>query len=249
MFLFGWAATKGHCFVKKGGANLPGQFKGQEQFMHENSVLLFQRYALPCFSGGMKILEIGPDAFPSTYRKMVSAPDLVWETLDISSSPNLTYSGSDLYHFPVAENEYDIVLSGQVIEHVAHIWRWMAELARVTRPGGCVITVNPVSWPYHKSPIDCWRIYTEGMKALYEDSGLVMEKAFWGSLETPYIRPFWAFMESPNIYRHVIPGRSLQNQPKIRKILSPILGRLGGRVEKSFDSITVARKPVLQGQS
>jgi len=203
--------------------------------MHENSVLWLRQYALPFFADGMKSLEIGPDAFPSTYREMVSARNLVWETLDIYDSPKLTYARSDVYHFPVAGNQYDIVLSGQVIEHVAHIWRWMAELARITRPGGLIITINPVSWPYHQAPIDCWRIYPEGMKALCEEAGLVVEKSFWGSLEWPKVR-------------HVIPGRSLRNQPTMRKILSPILGRFGGRVEKSFDNITVARKPDRQGK-
>jgi hypothetical protein len=202
--------------------------------MHENSVLLFSRYALPSFAEGMKVLEIGPDAFPSTYRKMVTVPNLVWETLDIYDSPKLTYPKSDVYHFRIPDNQYDIVLSGQVIEHVAHIWRWMAELNRITKPGGLVITINPVSWPYHEAPIDCWRIYPEGMKALSEDSGLVVEQSFWGCLESPHVR-------------HVVPGRSLQQQPKILKVFSPILARFGGRVEKSFDNITVARKPVRNG--
>jgi SAM-dependent methyltransferase len=198
--------------------------------MHENSLLLFKKYALPQFAAGMKVLEIGPDAFPSTYRKLIPIQDLVWETLDIFDSPQLTYSKSDIYHFPIPANQFDMVLSGQVIEHVSHIWRWMPELARITKPGGLVITINPISWPYHEAPIDCWRIYPEGMKALCEDSGLVVEKSFWGSLESPDVR-------------HVVPGRSLQHQPKILKIFSPILARFGGRVEKSFDNITIARKP------
>jgi ubiquinone/menaquinone biosynthesis C-methylase UbiE len=219
--------------------------------MHENSILLFQQHALPFFAEGMKVLEIGPNGFPSTYQKMISAPNLVWETLDISASPKLTYPKSDLYHFSIPENHYDIVLSGQVIEHVANIWRWMKELSRVTKPGGLVITVNPISWPYHESPIDCWRIYPEGMKALSEDAGLVVEKSFWGTLESPHLRPFWEPQKSiqkRSRFRHVIPGRSLQQQPKIYKFLSPILARFGGRVEKSFDNITIARKPIRENQ-
>jgi hypothetical protein len=198
--------------------------------MHENSILLFQQFALPLFADGMKILEVGPDAFTSTYRKMVSGSNLARDKLDIYDSPKLTYPRSDVYRFPVAENQYDIVLSGQVIEHVGRIWHWMAELARITKRRGLIITINPVSQPYHEAPIDCWRIYPEGMKALCEEACLVVERSFWGSLESPKVR-------------HVIPGRSLQHQPKIHRIFSPILGRLGGRVEKAFDTITVARKP------
>ena len=199
--------------------------------MHPNRVLLFDKYARPVFTDGMKVLEIGPDATPSTYRKMVTAKNLTWETLDIFDSPGLTYPKSDLYAFPMGDAQYDIVLSGQVIEHVARIWRWMAELARITKPGGRIITINPVSGPYHEAPIDCWRIYPDGMKALSEDAGLTVEQSFWGSLEEPPAR-------------HVVPGRSLRHQPKILKYFSPILAHFGGRVEKSFDNITIARKPL-----
>lgn len=200
--------------------------------MHENCCLLFDQYARPCFRAGMAVLEIGPDAFPSTLQRRVTVPELRWDTLDIFEDPRLTYARSELYRFPVAEGQYDIVLSSSVIEHVAHIWRWMAEIRRVLKPGGCVITINPVSWPYHEAPIDCWRIYPEGMKALCEDAGLVMETSFWGSLERPHVR-------------HVVPGRSLKHQPKILKYLSPLLAPFGGRVEKAFDTITVARKPLV----
>lgn len=204
--------------------------------MHENSRCLFRKYAVPLFTDGMRVLEIGPDALPSTYRKLVPNSNLVWDTLDIYDSPELTYPRSDVYQFAIPDAHYDMVLSGQVIEHVARIWRWMNELARVTKPGGRVVTINPVSWPYHTAPIDCWRIYPEGMKALSEDAGLVVETAFWGCLEAPR-------------FRHVIPGRSLQDQPKIHKYLSPLLGRLGGRVEQAFDNITVARKPAKAGST
>ena len=51
------------------------------------------------------------------------------------------------YELPVEDGSYDVILSGQVMEHVRHIWRWMPELARACRPGGHVITIAPVSWP------------------------------------------------------------------------------------------------------
>jgi len=198
--------------------------------MHENSILLFEKYARPLFRSGMRILEVGPDGFPSTYQNMVTIADMAWDTLDIYDSPSLTYSRTDLYDFPIPNNHYDLVLSGQVIEHVARVWRWMAELARITKPGGLVITINPVSWPYHAAPIDCWRIFPEGMRALCTEAGLTVETSFWGSLEFPRC---W----------RTVPGYSLKHQSKFRRICSPLLGLLGWRVEKAFDTITIARKP------
>lgn len=161
---------------------------------------------------------------------MIPSEGMQWDTLDIYDSPNLTYPKSELYSFPVADNTYDIVLSGQVIEHVAKIWRWMPELARVTKPSGVVITVNPSSWPYHEAPIDCWRMYPEGMKALCEDAGLCVETSICGSLELP------------NFIRSV-PGRSPEWQPRIQRYSFRLLGLFGFPVEKAFDTITIARKP------
>jgi SAM-dependent methyltransferase len=122
---------------------------------------------------------------------MMTHEDIQWDTLDIYDSPNLTYPKSETYSFPISDNTYDIVISGQVIEHVAKIWRWMPELARVTKPVGLVITVNPSSWPFHEAPIDCWRMYPDGMKALCEDAGLLIEQSFsdrlnYLSLLSPY---------------------------------------------------------------
>jgi ubiquinone/menaquinone biosynthesis C-methylase UbiE len=140
--------------------------------MHLNSRLLFEKYALDFIQPGMKVLEIGPNECPSVYQKMAQRDGVVWHTVDIQQNAWLTYRMSDEYSFPIESESYDVVLSGQVIEHVRKIWVWMREVARVCKAGGTVISVNPVSYGYHESPIDCWRIFPEGMKALYDDCGL-----------------------------------------------------------------------------
>ena len=90
----------------------------------------------------------------------------------------------DNYNFSIDSDTFDVVLFGQVLEHVPKAWTWIKELARVTKPGGYVITLNPVSWPYHEAPVDCWRIFPEGMKALYEDAGLEVELSVYECLES-----------------------------------------------------------------
>jgi len=72
----------------------------------------------------------------------------------------------DLYAIPVDSESFEIVVSANVIEHVEELWRWVPALARVCRRGGKVITINPISWGFHEAPVDCWRIYPDGMKAL-----------------------------------------------------------------------------------
>jgi hypothetical protein len=119
------------------------------------------------------------------------------------------------------------VISGQVIEHVRKSWRWIPELTRVAKKNGLVITIGPVSWPYHEAPIDCWRIYPEGMKALYEAAGSSVELSEWGSWETLNFRLY-------------VPGRSLAGR-KLRWTYE-LIGRIGIPVERSYDCITIGRK-------
>jgi SAM-dependent methyltransferase len=162
--------------------------------MHLNSTLLFEKYAKKYFLDGKKVLEIGPSGFPTVYQKLVKNENLTWHTIDFVDSiyigeaqPKLTYTLSNPYEFPVESDTYDIVLSGQVIEHVGKVWEWVRELKRVLKPNGVIITINPVSWPYHEAPIDCWRIFPEGIKSLAQEHSLTTVECICDSLETSEI--------------------------------------------------------------
>jgi len=198
--------------------------------MHANSRLIFQKYSTGYFPPGTRVLEIGPDAFPSTYRSIADRGGLTWDTIDIFPNPSLTFVATSAYSFPIDDESYDVILSGNVIEHVPKIWVWMKELVRVCKTGGTVITINPVSWPYHEAPIDCWRAYPEGMKALCEDSALEVVLSVWESLEEPTFRKY-------------IPGVSREARSKALALGVRMLGRLGFPVERAYDTITIGRKP------
>ena len=161
--------------------------------MHRNSRLLFTKYAPPYFKDGMRVLEIAPDDFPSACRQAVTAGNLIWETLDIAAfvskeyGARLTYLAENPYRYPIADGTFDLVLSANVIEHVPKPWLYVAELARVCKPGGHVITVNPTNWIFHQAPLDCWRIFPDGMRGLYESAGLATVLATYESVEPWYI--------------------------------------------------------------
>jgi len=142
--------------------------------MHLNSLLLFKKYAGRYFKPGISVLEVGPNSIPTRYHSAVHDPTVKWHLLGLETARfgHLDFRSKDGYNYPLTDNSYDIVLSGQVLEHVRKIWVWIKELARICKKGGYVITINPVSWEYHEAPIDCWRVYPEGMKALYEEANL-----------------------------------------------------------------------------
>ena len=140
--------------------------------MHRNSGLLFQKYALPFFQPGMRVLEIGPDTMNSDYRKMLPA-GVEYECTVLSNSvhwhPGMIPMKGE-YSIECPSKSFDIVFSGQVAEHVRQVWTWLWEVARVSKR--YVITICPVTWEFHAVPVDCWRIWPDGMCALHEYAGL-----------------------------------------------------------------------------
>jgi SAM-dependent methyltransferase len=150
----------------------------------------------------------------------------------MESNYPVTYIGSE-YSYPVESDGADIVIAANVMEHVRKPWVWIREVARICKPGGHVITINPVSWPYHEYPIDCWRAYPEGMKALYEDARLTVITSRCESLEDAHLR------------RH-IPGRSLKNiygrDGWKTRTLTKVSELLRLPVERPYDTVTIGQK-------
>ena len=68
--------------------------------------------------------------------------------------------------FEIASESADVVISGQVFEHIQYFWITMLEVARVLKPGGICCILAPSSGPEHRYPTDCWRFYPDGMTSL-----------------------------------------------------------------------------------
>jgi hypothetical protein len=155
--------------------------------MHENSKMMFDKHFLNLFKNDHRVLEVGADS-SMTFRHKVHerCPQVIWDATDIQDFGWATFK-SEEHKICAPSNTYDIVFSTQVIEHVRKPWVWMKDLARVCKRGGLVLTICPVSWPYHKSPYDCWRIYPDGFLSLCEEAGLTAELCLHESLEKDVI--------------------------------------------------------------
>lgn len=188
------------------------------------------KYALHLCEHGMHVLEIGPASIPSDYQNLCAAQNPIWDTLDINDTPGLTYPLSSPEVFAIPSETYDLVVAGQVLEHVERPWRWLPEIARILKPGGHVVIINPVSWCYHKALIDCWRIYPDGMRVLCREASLQVEFSQCESLEAPG-------------YRRYRPGNSAEYQSPRRRRFAQLFGRWGWPVERSYDTITIAKRP------
>ncbi len=172
--------------------------------MHGNCLAVLKRFGLSYFRAGMAVLEVGPDPQGLT-RALVEPRQVRYhhaDRINVALDDPGSVPMKDPYHFDYPDGRFDLVYSANVAEHVPRLWTWVRELARVTKPGGHLLFVSPVSWPYHEAPVDCWRILPEGYKALFVEAGL--EHAFsWHGNLVP-IDPPWLTDHGPQVVTDTI---------------------------------------------
>ena len=96
-----------------------------------------------------------------------------YKGLDLEKGPNVDICPKNPYVWAeVASESYDVVISGQALEHIEFFWITMAEIARVTKKGGLICIVAPRGFVRHRYPVDCYRFDADGMVALARYSGL-----------------------------------------------------------------------------
>ena len=135
--------------------------------MHQTSIDLMRDFRdryLGAGMGGCSILDVGSQQLgPRSYRSLFDG--YLYTGMDIVPGTNVDVVGYD------SLGTYDVVISGQVMEHVERPWEWLAKLATLYRRYICIIAPN--EWPEHRCPIDCYRFLPDGMKALFEYAGIV----------------------------------------------------------------------------
>lgn len=72
---------------------------------------------------------------------------------------------------PAADSSFATVLSTQVFEHVPEPDRYLAEAARVLKPGGHLILTCPGGFMLHEEPHDYWRYTLYGLRHLLSKHG------------------------------------------------------------------------------
>lgn len=152
--------------------------------MHDSSkreMLAFMK-TLP--ESPLKIADIGSRG-DDNYAFMFTKPGWEYVGMDMQAGTNVKRVLADPYFWDnVLMREFDVVVSGQCMEHVEMPWKWMKSIALTLKQGGIVCIIAPHSWEYHPSPLDCWRVWPDGMKACMEDAGLKVLNCFKNENDT-----------------------------------------------------------------
>jgi SAM-dependent methyltransferase len=96
-----------------------------------------------------------------------------------------TYPEATLLDLPFAANEFDLVVSDQVLEHVlGDPQRAIDESRRVLKPGGLALhttcLINPIHVAVH-TPSDLWRFTPEALRWLCRDFSTIVDAGGWGN--------------------------------------------------------------------
>lgn len=98
--------------------------------------------------------------YPGIQCSFVGVDIVPGPNVDIVITPNHYLSEYFDYKF-------NVIISGQTLEHVENHYQFMQSLISVADPKGCLIClIAPGAGPEHHKP-DYWRILQDGMKTLF----------------------------------------------------------------------------------
>jgi SAM-dependent methyltransferase len=145
--------------------------------MHKSSLLRMQWFVqnyLAENKGPIKILDIGSYDVNGSYKQFFDEQRFSYTGLDMSAGPNVDVVPRHTYHWTEIESaSFDVVISGQVLEHVEFFWVTAAEMVRVLRSGGLLCIIAPRGFERHRYPVDCYRFDADGMVALARYCNLI----------------------------------------------------------------------------
>jgi len=158
--------------------------------MHQNSIdhmrALVERYLDP--SAHLLIGDIGSFNYNGSYRDLFRQPGWTYRGVDLEQGPNVDVVLTSPYKFPFDDGHFDVIVSGQAFEHVKFFWLTWMEMVRTLKPGGLIFLIAPSRGPEHRYPVDCWRFYPDGYRALAEYAGVDCLEAHTDWAAYPFAR-------------------------------------------------------------
>ncbi|QFS98895.1 Methyltransferase domain protein [Labrenzia sp. THAF191b] len=123
------------------------------------------------------IIEVGSrmvDGQKLSHREILQNFDHSYTGLDVEAGPNVDVVLVQPYSIPIKTSSADVIVCGQVFEHVPFFWVSFLEMARMLRQNGYIFLSVPSRGHVHasKQEFDCWRFYPDSMRALAAFAGL-----------------------------------------------------------------------------
>jgi SAM-dependent methyltransferase len=125
------------------------------------------------------ILDLGSQNIGGSYKPIFDCENWRYVGVDLAEGENVDIVLKDAYQWnEIQSNSVDVLISGQTLEHIEYFWITIMEIVRVLKPNGFCCMVAPSSGYEHRYPVDCWRVYPDGMRAIAQFAKLEVLEAF-----------------------------------------------------------------------
>ena len=138
--------------------------------MHYNAMrhakLFFETYCSDP-TVDLSVVEIGSYNVNGSLKDVITPNVKKYTGVDFSPGPGVDVILTDPYHFPFADNTFDVLVTSSCFEHSELFWLTFLESLRILKPNGIMYCNTPSAWMcYHQFPVDCWRFYPDSARAL-----------------------------------------------------------------------------------
>ena len=130
----------------------------------------------------LAVLDVGAMDVNGSYRQLFDDPLWSYTGMDAAAGNGVDLVLAEPYDWSgLRDRTFDVVISGQAFEHIEFPWVTILEVARVLRPGGVACLIVPSAGYEHRYPLDCWRYYPDGVRALarWADLDVVRAETNW----------------------------------------------------------------------
>ncbi len=125
-----------------------------------------------------KTLDFG--AGTAKYQFLIRPFASEYRTFDMMPGKNIDVVG-DVLNPPFEDNEFDTVVSTQVLEHVEKPWVMISQIGRILKSGGICIITAPFIVPFHADPYDFFRYTETGLTSMFKNEGFeIIESGTYG---------------------------------------------------------------------
>ena len=139
--------------------------------MHSTSLEAMAEFADSYLRGSqVSVLDIGSHDVHGNYNYHSIFIDRKHDYIGVDLEPGINVDVTmEPYKLPFSDFSFDVVISGQTMEHVEDLHKFIIEAARVLKVDGLMCMIAPTSFPFHQHPLDCWRFFPDSMTFLMRD--------------------------------------------------------------------------------
>lgn len=120
-------------------------------------------------NGAKNILDLGCGMKP--YESLFPLLEK-YVGFDVSKDSKADFFGVN-WNLPFKDDEFDALISTQVLEHTAKVAETVREIRRVVKSGGYVFISVPLTFPEHEIPYDYYRFTRYGIREVFRDFEII----------------------------------------------------------------------------